>query len=259
VTVLTDIGNGALTDTGTGLMWQAEDDGVERNQEDAFIYCCELELAGYNDWRLPTLEEFETLASAARESAIQVNTTFSLATNRDYWTATQGPQADTAFIADGTTMFRTNQYLARAVRTSTYRPRPLTSPQWSADQLELAEMLKEWIQGTGRVQITDIGKKVSQLGPAAVPLFRRLLEVDLNGRTGAGVVTSLTGMEPLFALPIVGLALTSSTHGVRSPAVYYLERHPTRMAKAVARQALKNEEFEGFRDRLRSVVENEGA
>ncbi len=249
--------DGTLADSGAGLMWQAVDDGIERNQEEAFIYCSELALAGFNDWRLPTLEEFEVLKAASKESGVRVSTDHNLETNRDYWTATQGPQTETAFIADATTMFRTNLYLTRAVRTSAYRPRPLQSPQWTPDQLELSQMLKEFVQKTGEVHGPALEKKARQLGPMAATLFRRLLEVDLNGDVGSGVVMALQEMDPCFALPIISLALTSEYGSVRNPAIRYMQRHPTRLAKALARQRLKSETREDFCKNLRYVVEHE--
>lgn len=244
-----------LTDLNAGLMWQAVDDGIERNQEDALIYCSELELAGFNDWRLPTLEEFEVLKAATKESG--VNDDHNLESNRDHWTATQGPQAETAFIADGTTMFRTNSFLTTAVRTSEYLPRPLQFPQWTVDQLELAQMLKGFVEKIG-VHLPDLDKKVGEMGLMAAPLLRRLLEVDLNGDTGSGVVVAMRAMNPVFALPIIGLALTSEYGSVRNPAIGYLQRNPTRLAKALARQRLKNETRDDFRKDLRSVIEHDG-
>jgi len=181
--------DGTLTDSDAGLMWQSIDDGVERNQEEALIYCAGLELAGFNDWRLPTLEEFELLGAAAKASSARVSIVSNAETNRDYWTASQGPQADTVYIANGTTMFRTNAYATRAVRTVTYSRRPLKSPQWTSAQLQLAKMLQEFVQKTGNVHGMDLEKKVKELGPSAAPLFRRLLEVDLNGDAGQGEAT----------------------------------------------------------------------
>ena len=47
-----DNGDGTVTDTITGLMWQ-KSDGGEMTIENARTYCSTLTLAGYSDWRLP--------------------------------------------------------------------------------------------------------------------------------------------------------------------------------------------------------------
>ena len=49
-------GDGTITDTVTGLMWQKKDGG-EMTIENATIYCDTLTLGGYSDWRLPTAKE----------------------------------------------------------------------------------------------------------------------------------------------------------------------------------------------------------
>jgi formylglycine-generating enzyme required for sulfatase activity len=97
-------------------MWQKDDDGIKRNFDDAAAYCHSLTLAGHHDWRLPTLAEFGSLVEAAKESGLKVNTFYSRSSGDDYWTGTPGPQGNVAYIADGTTMFRTNTYCVRAVR-----------------------------------------------------------------------------------------------------------------------------------------------
>jgi hypothetical protein len=113
---LIDNGNGTFTDTATRLTWQSEDDGVERNHQEALASCRGLSLGGFSDWRLPTLSEFEGLTKAAKEAGFKVNTSYNRSTNADYWTATIGPQSNVAHIGDGTTMFLTNTYCVRAVR-----------------------------------------------------------------------------------------------------------------------------------------------
>src|SRR6266704_106782 len=113
---LVDNSDGTITDHATGLMWQKDDDGEERNWHEANAYCDSLSLAGFNDWRLPTLREFESLKETAKPAGLKVNTFYNLKTNADYWTASPGPQSNVAYIADGTTMFRTNEYCVRAVR-----------------------------------------------------------------------------------------------------------------------------------------------
>ncbi|MGI9159037.1 MAG: DUF1566 domain-containing protein [Saprospiraceae bacterium] len=49
-------GDGTVTDTVTGLMWQ-QTDGGEMAYENAAIYCADLLLGAYTDWRLPTAQE----------------------------------------------------------------------------------------------------------------------------------------------------------------------------------------------------------
>jgi hypothetical protein len=57
-----DNGDGTVSDTIASLQWQKEDDGIERDYEDARRYAEELRLAGYDDWRLPRKEELAGLA-----------------------------------------------------------------------------------------------------------------------------------------------------------------------------------------------------
>ena len=47
------------TDPSTGLMWAGKDNGRDVNWHKAVKYCRDLRLAGYSDWRLPTLAELE--------------------------------------------------------------------------------------------------------------------------------------------------------------------------------------------------------
>lgn len=43
------------------LIWATKDNGVDIDWRAAHAYCEQLELAGFDDWRLPGLEELETL------------------------------------------------------------------------------------------------------------------------------------------------------------------------------------------------------
>lgn len=49
------------TDSATGLMWTKKDNGSDVDWNKASAYCSNLQLAGYSDWRLPTIEELQEI------------------------------------------------------------------------------------------------------------------------------------------------------------------------------------------------------
>lgn len=53
--------NGTVLDTRTGLMWAAKDNGKDIDWSNAKRYCENLTLGGHRDWRLPTIDELESL------------------------------------------------------------------------------------------------------------------------------------------------------------------------------------------------------
>ena len=56
-----DNGDGTVTDTRTGLMWAAKDNGKDIDWPEAKRFCENLILGGHSDWRLPTQDELEGL------------------------------------------------------------------------------------------------------------------------------------------------------------------------------------------------------
>lgn len=56
----TDNGDGTVTDNNTGLMWQ-KDPGQKKTHSQAAAGAASFSLAGYNDWRLPTIKELYSL------------------------------------------------------------------------------------------------------------------------------------------------------------------------------------------------------
>ncbi len=52
--------DGTVTDVVTGLMWQKETN-ARKGPKDAEVFCQNLTLAGYTDWRLPNLKELNTI------------------------------------------------------------------------------------------------------------------------------------------------------------------------------------------------------
>lgn len=72
-------GDGTVTDTCTGLMWQSSEtdvngDGRYRFDDDrltfdqAAAFCEDLTFAGHDDWRLPTIEEIFTIINYLQEN-----------------------------------------------------------------------------------------------------------------------------------------------------------------------------------------------
>jgi hypothetical protein len=59
---------GYWMDSSTGLMWTAKDNGQEVSPRQAKRYCKNLRLAGYADWRLPTLAELVSIFDKHAES-----------------------------------------------------------------------------------------------------------------------------------------------------------------------------------------------
>lgn len=61
-----DNGDSTISDLATALMWQKADDGVSRDWEEALAYAESLNLAGYDDWRLPNAKELQSIVDYTR-------------------------------------------------------------------------------------------------------------------------------------------------------------------------------------------------
>ncbi len=78
-----------VTDELTGLMWVKSPDSTTRTWANALIYANALSLCGYTDWRLPNVNEIESLVNAEQASiAIWLNTQgFSNVQADYYWSS----------------------------------------------------------------------------------------------------------------------------------------------------------------------------
>jgi TolB-like protein len=61
-----DNDDGTVTDTKTGLMWAAKDNGSRINWPDAKSYCENYRGGGYTDWRMPTQDELAGLYDSSK-------------------------------------------------------------------------------------------------------------------------------------------------------------------------------------------------
>jgi hypothetical protein len=81
-----------ITDTTTGLMWQEQLADTKKSWDDALSYCEDLELSGYNDWRLPNFKEILSIADYQRYSPAVDTDFFDNIKSSYYWTSTTAAQ-----------------------------------------------------------------------------------------------------------------------------------------------------------------------
>jgi len=66
VNQFTDNGDGTVSDSATGLMWSQKDSGKGLNWQEALAFCEHYELAGYTDWRLPSIKELNSIVDYSK-------------------------------------------------------------------------------------------------------------------------------------------------------------------------------------------------
>lgn len=119
--VYQDNGNATVTDLNTGLMWQKSDDGTTRGWQDASDYCIDIDLGGYDDWRLPEQFELQSIVDYGRVDPA-INPVFSCQSSY-YWSATiyarHTTNAWVVYFYDGndTAYFKIPGNYVRCVRT----------------------------------------------------------------------------------------------------------------------------------------------
>jgi len=92
-----------VTDNLTGLMWTRTPDSSSRTWTEALTYADGLALCGYSDWRLPNLNEMESLVHAGQsDSATWLNDQGFVAVGAfSFWTSTTyAPSENSAWYGD---------------------------------------------------------------------------------------------------------------------------------------------------------------
>jgi Protein of unknown function (DUF1566)/EF hand len=93
--------NGTISDASTGLMWQQGDSGNGMNWQEALAYAENLTRGGYDDWRLPSAKELQSIVDYSRSPdttrSAAIDPLFSVTSIRNeagqkdyasYWTGT---------------------------------------------------------------------------------------------------------------------------------------------------------------------------
>ena len=89
-------GDGTVTDTVTGLMWQ-KNDGGEMTIQNAQLYCNTLTLGGYTNWRLPNAYEGYSIVNLGHLNPA-LDTNYFTKNNAEYWWTSDRQVGDTSFI-----------------------------------------------------------------------------------------------------------------------------------------------------------------
>ncbi len=122
-----DNGDGTVTDKKTGLMWQQESAPDSYIWQEALSYCENLTLAGYDDWRLPNINELQSLVDYERYNPAIDTTFFPNEWGDTYWSSTTshfyGTPSDVwvigfgdGHVGDSYTHKSEDSYYVRAVR-----------------------------------------------------------------------------------------------------------------------------------------------
>ena len=73
----------------TGLMWMKATADDKMIWMDALAWCEDLELAGYDDWRLPTIKELESIVQDDLYTNLGIDTAYFPDTqSSNYWSST---------------------------------------------------------------------------------------------------------------------------------------------------------------------------
>jgi hypothetical protein len=83
------MGDAAVLDKETGLVWERSPDTTVRNWPDSVVHCFTMQLGGRKGWRLPTVEELASLVdSGPINPALPYGHPFLNVQNYSYWSAT---------------------------------------------------------------------------------------------------------------------------------------------------------------------------
>ena len=199
-----DNGDGTITDTNTGLMWEIKtDDGGPRDKDNAYTweealsYCENLVHAEHDDWRLPNRNELQSILDYTRYGP-SLDPAFPLIRPSSNWSSnTNAANPATAWIVnfyngDVSILGKENESYVHAVRggqcrivptTTTTLPSTTTIPDGPCpvrriygDGSETAELLRSFRDGV--LSRTAEGREIIKLYYLWSPVMVRAMEED---------------------------------------------------------------------------------
>jgi hypothetical protein len=119
--------HGIVTDTTTKLLWQDNVNSPYKSWDDAISYCQSLTIDGVSNWRLPTMQELQSLVKL--DKSPKISSTFNTKSGGKYWSSEEYPYTpnSAAYYIDFSTGFsadygdrsvfeKSNHYRVRCVK-----------------------------------------------------------------------------------------------------------------------------------------------
>ncbi len=77
------------------LMWQDNNETIQKSWSEAISYCENLEYAGYSNWRLPNIEELNSITDQQKTTGVFTNNVFQYTQSYWYWSYTANSSNNT--------------------------------------------------------------------------------------------------------------------------------------------------------------------